>query len=310
MKNLLIIGIGLLLLSSGCKKAPEEKVMSPSMEVSPTTASVETPYTIKLSPSSPLRSDQIIVKAQGLPSPEKLRYQWIVNDSEVEKANSPVFQNNSLKKGDRIKVRISVAGENTIYTSDEVIVKNIPPQIQSVKLLPQNPKKGDELRIETRTFDGDGDSVSLNYVWFINEEPIRESSGVLKTNEMPLKRGDKVSVKITPTDGEQEGESVSIRSIIANSPPKASPQIKAEFNGLVYTSKIIAEDPEGDPLTFTLIKAPEGMTIDSKSGVITWQVKPEDKGEHEITVSVTDGQGGEVVVLFTATISFTSPVTE
>ena len=147
MNNLLIIGIGLLLLFSGCKKAPEEKVMPPSKEVSPITAPVETPYTITLSPSSPDKRERIIAKIQGIP-PQKLRYQWIVNDSEVEKANSPVFRSDSLKRGDRIKVRISVAGEDELYISDEVIVANTPPQIQSAKLIPQNPKKGDKARIK------------------------------------------------------------------------------------------------------------------------------------------------------------------
>ncbi len=306
MNNLLIIGIGLLLLFSGCKKAPEEKVMPPSKEVSPITAPVETPYTITLSPSSPDKRERIIAKIQGIP-PQKLRYQWIVNDSEVEKANSPVFRSDSLKRGDRIKVRISVAGEDETYISDEVIVANTPPQIQSAKLIPQNPKKGDNLKVEVKTVDEDNDAVSLLYEWSVNGKPSGKTSEAVAIDKTSFKTGDKISVKITPTDRETNGTSVTLYSTIANSPPNVSPNISASFNGLVYTSKVMAEDSEGDPLTYTLKEGPNGMTIDSKSGVITWEVKPENKGEHNIVVSVSDGHGGETIVPFTARISFAPP---
>ncbi len=306
MKNLLIIGIGLLLLFSGCKKAPEEKVMPPTKEVSPTTAPVETPYTITLSPSSPDKRGQIAAKVIGI-SPRKLRYQWIVNDSEVEKANSPIFQSDSLKRGDRIKVRISVEGEDKTYISDEVIVANTPPQIQSAKLIPQNPQKGDNLKVEVKTIDEDKDAVSLLYEWFVNGKPSGKTSEAVAIDKTSFKTGDKISVKITPTDRETNGTSVTLYSTIANSPPTVSPNIAASFNGLVYTSKVIADDPEGDPLTYTLREGPKGMTIDSKSGVIRWEVKPENKGEHNIVVSVSDGHGGETIVPFTARISFTPP---
>ena len=303
--KLLIIGVSLLLLFSGCKKAPEDKVMPPTKEVSPTTAPVETPYTITLSPSSPDKRGQIAAKIQGV-SPRKLRYQWIVNDSEIEKANSPVFQSDSLKRGDRIKVRISVEGEDKTYISDEVIVANTPPQIQSARLVPANPQKGDNLKVEVKTVDEDNDAVSLLYEWFVNGKPSGKTSEAIAINEL-IKTGDKISVKITPTDRETNGTSVTLFTTIANSPPNVSPNISASFNGLIYTSKVMADDAEGDPLTYTLREGPKGMTIDSKSGIITWEVKVEDKGEHTIVVSVSDGHGGETIVPFTARISFTPP---
>ena len=304
-RNMLIISVSFILLFFACKKAPEEKAMPPTKEVSPTTAPVETPYTITLFPSSPDKREQIIAKVMGI-SPRKLRYQWMVNDSEIEKANAPVFQSDSLKRGDRIKVRISVAGEDKTYISDEVIVANTPPQIQSAKLIPQNPKKGDNLKVEVKTVDEDNDAVSLLYEWFVNGKPSGKTSEAVAINEL-IKTGDKMSVKITPRDGEVEGIPVTLSSFIANSPPNVSPNITASFNGLVYTSKVMADDPEGDPLTYTLKAEPKGMTIDPNSGVITWEVKVEDKGEHNIIVSVTDGHGGETIVPFTARISFTPP---
>lgn len=43
------------------------------------------------------------------------------------------------------------------------------------------------------------------------------------------------------------------------------------------------------------------MTIDS-GGIISWNMKPEDKGQHSVVVSVSDGQGGEVLVPYTLSV--------
>lgn len=118
-----------------------------------------------------------------------------------------------------------------------------------------------------------------------------------------IKKGDKVSVKITPSDGEQKGQAITLYAIVANSLPVVSLNIEANINGSTYTSKIKATDPDGDTLIYTLKQAPKGMTIGS-SGVITWEVGPHDKGEHSIVVSVGDGSGGEVIVPFVTKISF------
>ena len=294
--KILIPLLVIVFLLASCKKAAEEKIPLSA------TAAI---YKLELSPAYATKDSSITVKVKNA-NPPDVSYQWMVNDREIEGATKNALEYPDLKKNDKIQVKVSIKDVGELI-SDSLTISNIIPTIKKAKVTPRNPKKGDELKVEAETYDGDGDSVSLSYEWFINEQPLRESSGVLTTDDISIKRGNRISVKITPTDREQEGKPIILNSIFINSPPKVSPQIKAEFNGLVYTSKIMAEDPEGDTLTYTLKKAPNGMTIDTKSGVITWQVKPEDKGEHEITVSVSDGQGGEVVVLFTTTINFTSP---
>ncbi len=286
---LLIPFISVLLLHS-CTKAPEE------------VGTLKTGiYKIELSPSYATKNSSITVKVRGA-GPSDLSYQWIINGSEIEGATEKVLQYPYLKKNDSVQVKVFIKDKGELV-SDPLIISNIIPEIKTAKLLPQNPKKGDELKVEVKTFDGDNDYVSLSYEWFVNGESVDETFDVIAIEE-PIKRGDKVSVKITPDDGEQEGQAITLYSIVANSPPKVSPDIKTQFDRLVYTSQIIAEDPEGDPLTYTLVRAPEGMTIDSKSGVITWKLTLKDKGEHEVIVSVNDGHGGEVLVPFTTKISF------
>lgn len=252
-----------------------------------------------MSPIGANKDSIISVKVKGV-NPSDLSYQWIVNDVAIGGAREDVFRYPKLKKKDRVQVKVSIKGRGE-FISEPLIIANIIPQIQSAKLLPQYPKKGDDIKLEINTFDGDGDRVNLTYTWFINGIQVSgETSDMLKGSL--IKKGDKVSVRITPSDGEQKGQAITLYAIVANSLPVVSPNIEANINGSTYTSKIKATDPDGDTLIYTLKQSPKGMTINS-NGVITWEVSPHDKGEHSIVVSVSDGSGGEVLVPFTTNIS-------
>jgi VCBS repeat-containing protein len=56
-----------------------------------------------------------------------------------------------------------------------------------------------------------------------------------------------------------------------------------------YTYKIVAKDPDpGDKLTYSLIKKPEGMTINETTGLIEWKPTRSHAGTHDVTVRVAD----------------------
>ena len=56
----------------------------------------------------------------------------------------------------------------------------------------------------------------------------------------------------------------------------------------VYTYDVNANDFENDVLTYSLLNNPEGMTIDTLTGIINWIPTKEQRGEHEVTVNVED----------------------
>jgi len=56
----------------------------------------------------------------------------------------------------------------------------------------------------------------------------------------------------------------------------------------VYTYDVNANDLENDVLTYSLLTYPEGMTIDTVTGVINWTPTKKQIGEHEVTVNVED----------------------
>ena len=53
-----------------------------------------------------------------------------------------------------------------------------------------------------------------------------------------------------------------------------------------------AIDADGDALTWSLVSGPEGLAIDSETGLLVWTAEGVIFGEHEITIRVDDGRGG------------------
>ena len=70
-----------------------------------------------------------------------------------------------------------------------------------------------------------------------------------------------------------------------------------------WSYALVASDPDGDPLTYSLVKGPPDMTLDPNTKILSWFVTSEDIGEHEITLEVSDGQGGVTVQMFVLAIT-------
>jgi VCBS repeat-containing protein len=68
-------------------------------------------------------------------------------------------------------------------------------------------------------------------------------------------------------------------------------------------------DPDGDPLTFTAMGLPPGLTIDPVTGVISGEIESgaADGGPYTVTVTADDGKGGTVKVTFTYTVDNVPP---
>ncbi len=286
-----------LFLFISCKKAEEQQEVAQEPQTQKTS-----PYKIKLSPPGATKNNSISVYLKGA-NQKDLGYRWFVNNAEIKDAKGAVLKYPEFKKHDEVRVKVSIKGYGE-FLSDPLIIADISPKIQSAKLFPLNPRRRNDLYVETKTFDGDGDVVTIDYEWFINGDPV--SASMLDTpgtlSGALIKRGDKVSVKITPSDGENNGRTITLNTLVANSSPVVSKEIETMFDGSIYSTKISAIDPDGDTIAYTLKQGPGGMAINPASGVITWNVRPEDTGRQDVIVSVSDNNGGEVIVPFTTTI--------
>jgi len=75
---------------------------------------------------------------------------------------------------------------------------------------------------------------------------------------------------------------VNTAPVLGSTPPTTA---KVEY---LYTYDVNANDFEDDILTYSLLTSPEGMTIDSSTGIITWTPTEEEIGGNEVTVKVND----------------------
>ena len=165
----------------------------------------------------------------------------------------------------------------------------------------------DVLKVVTDKVTGrNGTDITYKFDWKINGQAAGDGSDSVSG----FKRGDKVTVQITPFDGEVvAGQSRVLSMEIANTTPKIAEQKESPFDGKTFTTQINASDPDGDPLSYELLSGPEGMTIDKKSGMVSWSLKENNGGDYPIKVKVSDGHGGETTYQLTATIPKKSPPT-
>ncbi len=246
---------------------------------------------VLIEPQRPRRGDVLIARIKETKG--KPIYKWYVNVKLITEGEAPSFNTDGLKRGDSVMVRV-VTSEGE-FDSEPVNVVNSQPVIDSAYLLPISPKKDDILRADVKAKDPDGDEVSMLYQWSINGASIEETSNTLKAD---IKRGDSVSVRITPFDGELNGMSVERSVIIGNAPPVVENEVKdMRVKDKVLTGKIVATDPDGDSIDFSLIDAPEGMTID-KNGIIKWNLPETPVSTYSVSVAASDGYGGESILNF------------
>jgi translation initiation factor IF-1 len=224
------------------------------------------------------------------------KIEWLVNGVIVEAQRTEQFNTSEYKKGDNIQAK-AIIDDKEIF-SNTIQLRNSPPELKKVKLLPDNIHPGDTLSVEVEGYDPDGDEITYEYEWKINGEPAGNNS----TIEGRVKRGDKITLTITPSDGEEKGRAVFIQREIGNMPPKISDNKKFNFDGKIFTFQVNATDPDGDALTYSLKSSPKGMTINSSSGLIRWDVPSDFKGRASFTVSVSDGHGGETLQSFNLNI--------
>ncbi|HDY86759.1 MAG TPA: T9SS type A sorting domain-containing protein, partial [bacterium] len=76
--------------------------------------------------------------------------------------------------------------------------------------------------------------------------------------------------------------------------------VSANENEL-FTLQVVANDPDGDALTYSLTEYPEGMEI-SATDSIRWTPGFTQSGDYTVNVKVTDGRGGETTVSFSLTV--------
>lgn len=252
-------------------------------------------YSLEIAPTNATRNSKIYVIPHGFTLSDA-KIEWLVNGNPAISLIPNQFKATETKKGDEVQAKAII--QDREVTSNIIRIKNAPPEIDKVKILPEVFKPGDALYVDVSGSDIDGDEVTITYEWAKNGEP----AGNDKKIETSLKRGDKFSVKITPFDGESYGRPIVLHREIRNMHPTIIEDKKFVFDGKVWSYQVKATDPDGDKLTYSLKTAPAGMTINPSTGLVQWNVPPEFKGRASVSVSVTDGHSGEAIQSLTIEI--------
>lgn len=157
------------------------------------------------------------------------------------------------------------------------------------------------------SFSSDADGDPLAYVWQLDSQP-KGSQVVLEdadsaTPKLLADIPGLYQVSLTVTDGYVSSQvdkvTITINAVPGvNQPPKITsqpPESALATRELIVQIK--AGDPDGDPLHYSLIQAPSGMSVNS-SGVLHWLVADLPHQMIPVTLQVDDGRGGTAVQSF------------
>lgn len=176
------------------------------------------------------------------------------------------------------------------------------PVIEKVSFDPETPTTGDQVKAIATAKGSELTGVRFLYRWKVNGDTVQESMEDVLSH--PIKDGDFIEVEVTPSDGLNEGKTVLHTALVANAPPKMTLTGQNLSGDGAYEAHVQASDADGDPVTFSLKSAPEGMTIDPTQGTIRWSVQSETKGNFGIEVSARDSKGAETLLSYQFQISW------
>lgn len=253
-------------------------------------------YALELVPKEPTRKSTVSLRPTGFDL-AGAKIEWLLNGRPITTLVPTQFNGADGEKGSTLQARATIQGREV--WSDVVQIRNAPPEITRVTLLPEIFKPGDALSIEVEGADPDGDPVIILYEWTRNGAPAGRGTAL----EVPVRRGDDITISVIPNDGEASGSPAVLARKIENMPPMFVEHKNYSFDGKRYMYRARAADPDGDTVAYALLSPPTDMSIDRFTGELVWTVPPDFKGQQPVTIRADDGHGGtaEYTVVFSLT---------
>lgn len=227
---------------------------------------------------------------------------WYVNEDLFERGGDNLNLS-SLRRGDWVyaEVVFEAQGYETLVTG-VMSIANSPPKINSLDTETASAGGAFFFQVNTVAVDLDGDAITYNYRFYVNDEPVHEGNEN-KLDITQLKRGDRVYCAVSPTDGKIKGEEKTTPLFrISNRPPRIVSKPPANLAGDIFTYKLAAHDPDGDELIFELVEGPEGMIL--MEDTLHWDVRTFDENlPIKAVVKAIDGYGGDATQEFNISVA-------
>jgi hypothetical protein len=263
---------------------------------------------VSLQPSRPQPGTTVQASAEASDADGdtlRVRYEWHVAGGRISGGqDGSLLVPEQLRRGEVLIVSAIASdgrAESEPATAD-VRIGNRQPAVTGVRFEPTDGvKPGETLVAVADGEDPDGDNIDFHY----NGAREAQSGDRERFDTSELKRGDRLTVRVTASDGEDESTPFESQYLeLGNSAPAivSLPSAGMGADG-VYHYGVEASDPDGDRnLRYKLAKAPEGARVDPLVGEITWKPSREQAGVHPIEVIVSDGRGGEAKQTFEVTV--------
>lgn len=171
-------------------------------------------------------------------------------------------------------------------------VSNSPPRI--VSSAPPLAVIGNTYAYDVQTTDSDGDALAFELLAGPSGMSVDATRGTLRWVPAVDQAGPfTATIRVVDPGAGETTQTFRVTTRHAGGPPVITsvPPTEAVV-GRSYLYSVEALDPENDPLAYSLLVAPDGMTIDVDTGDITWTPTPEQVGSQVVIVRVADGAGG------------------
>ncbi len=187
------------------------------------------------------------------------RYVW-TQDGVATPHDKAIIPPGVLRNGQTWRVEVTPfdgedAGEPV---SVSAVVKNTPPPVPSVALVPASPASGEQVACESRApeRDADQEAISLRYRWYRNDRPvaIAEAGAVLPPKV--VRRGEKWRCEVWSFDGKVDSAHASAELTVRNSAPSApklviEPEAPRRGHELSCRVEVPSTDIDDDPVSYT-----------------------------------------------------------
>lgn len=188
---------------------------------------------------------------------------------------------------------------------------NTPPVINNVVLLPAHPTAQSEIQAQITSSDKDGDPITYEIKWFLNNELIGE--GMLFSHE-EVEKGDRILAEVRPYDGKDYGKAVrSPEVVIGNLAPRILSVSITPESVFVTTPQIVltamAQDPDGDSVSLYAHWVVGDDVVDDTSNAL--QLRNHDVKKNDVihgSAFVSDGVNQSEPFLFEVHIANAPPV--
>jgi hypothetical protein len=171
--------------------------------------------------------------------------------------------------------------------------KNSPPRIISVRVLPENPDTKSVFNLLIESYDPDNDRVLYRYQWLKNDEGVAgENAEILRG--IPLRKGDLIRVKVTPSDGKIEGDPFLSSPVKIVLSPEIIEEVRIEpkiaYSNCDLKAFVKTHDADGNSMSYSYQWERNGVVLTEEKTDVLAQGRFKRGETIAVTVTPQDGE--------------------